>query len=39
MNLGTNTYEPVSMTPRLPVIAMPTKFNNNLDYPGRLYEF
>jgi len=34
MNLGTNTYEPGIDDPRLPVIAMPTKFNNNLDYLG-----
>jgi len=34
MNHGTNTYEPGIDDPRLPVIAMPTKFNNNKDYIG-----
>ena len=34
MNHGTNTYEPGIDDPRLPVIAMPTKFNSNHDYIG-----
>lgn len=34
MNHNTNTYEPGIDDPRLPVIAMPTKWNNNLDYLG-----
>jgi hypothetical protein len=34
MNHGTNTYEPGIDDPRLPVIAMPTKWNSNQDYLG-----
>lgn len=34
MNHGTNTYEPGIDDPRLPVIALPTKWNNNQDYIG-----
>jgi len=34
MNHGTNTYEPGIDDPRLPVIALPTKFNSNQDYIG-----
>ncbi len=34
MNLNTNTYEPGIDDPRLPVIALPTKFNGNQDYIG-----
>lgn len=34
MNHGTNEYEPGVDDPRLPVIALPTKFNGNKDYLG-----
>ena len=34
MNLGNRHYEPGIDDPRLPVIALPTKFNNNQDYIG-----
>ncbi|HTM98128.1 MAG TPA: SusD/RagB family nutrient-binding outer membrane lipoprotein [Pedobacter sp.] len=37
MNYGTTAYEPGTDDPRLPVIAMPTKFNNNNDYRGVSY--
>jgi hypothetical protein len=38
MNYGTTAYEPGIDDPRLPVIAMPTKFNNNNDYRGVSYD-
>lgn len=38
MNYGTTAYEPGVDDPRLPVIAMPTKFNNNNDYRGVSYD-
>ena len=34
MNHNTNAYEPGVDDPRLPVIAMPTKWNSNMDYMG-----
>lgn len=38
MNYGTHAYEPGTDDPRLPVLALPTKFNDNKDYMGVTYD-